>query len=102
MSRGDFRRKSNEQSLGDAIQQFINTMGIRPKLYETEIISNWEEIVGKMIAKHTLDLKLDKHKLVLKFDNAALKDQMSYSKTELMSNINKRFNKDIVTEVVIF
>jgi predicted nucleic acid-binding Zn ribbon protein len=101
MSRGNYYRESNEQSLGDAIQQFINSMGLRPKMIEAEIIANWEDIVGKMIAKHTLDLSLNKKKLTLRFDNAALKQEMSYAKTKLIDNINNRFGKQIIDEVVI-
>jgi predicted nucleic acid-binding Zn ribbon protein len=101
MSRGNYHRESNEQSLGDAIQQFIKTMGLRPKMIEAEIIANWEEIVGNMIAKHTLDLSLNKRKLTLRFDNASLKQEMSYAKTKLIENINNRFGKQIINEVVI-
>ena len=101
MPRGSYHRESNEQSLGDAIQYFINAMGLRPKMIEAEIISNWEEIVGKMIAKHTLDLSLNRKKLTLRFDNAALKQEMSYAKSKLIENINERFGKEIINEVVI-
>jgi len=101
MARGNYHRESNEQSLGDAIQHFINAMGLRPKMIEAEIIANWEEIVGKMIAKHTLDLSLNKKKLTLRFDNAALKQEMSYAKSKLMENINERFGREIVDLVVI-
>jgi len=101
MPKGSYHRASNEQSLGEAIQHFINAMGLRPKMIEADIIANWEEIVGKMIAKHTLDLSLNKKKLTLRFDNAALKQEMSYAKSKLIENINTRFGKEIINEVVI-
>jgi len=101
MNRGNYHRDSNEQSLGEAIQHFINALGLRPKMVEADIIGNWEDIVGKMIAKHTLDLSLNKKKLTLRFDNAALKQEMSYAKSKLIENINERFGKEIINEVVI-
>ena len=101
MPKGSYHRESNEQSLGDAIQHFINAMGLRPKMLEADIIANWEEIVGKMIAQHTLDLSLNKKKLTLRFDNAALKQEMSYSKSNLIDNINERFGREIINQVVI-
>ena len=101
MSRTDYSRNREMQSLGDVIRKFINTSGLRPKLQEAEIIANWEEIVGKMIARHTLDLSLSNKKLVLKFDNAALKNEMSYAKSKLMQNINDRFKSRVVEEVII-
>jgi len=101
MPRGSYHRESNEQSLGEAIQHFINALGLRPKMIEAEIIANWEEIVGKMIAKHTLDLSLNRKKLTLRFDNAALKQEVSYAKSKLIENINERFGREIINEVVI-
>jgi predicted nucleic acid-binding Zn ribbon protein len=101
MAKGRYHRKSNEQTLGDAIQHFVNAMGLRPKMTEADIVANWEEIVGKMIAKHTLDLSLNRMKLTLRFDNAALKQEMSYAKSTLIENINERFGREIINEVVI-
>ena len=101
MPKGRYHRESNEQSLGDAIQHFINAMGLRPKMIEADIVSNWEDIVGKMIAQHTLDLSLNKKKLTLRFDNAALKQEMSYSKSTLIDNINERFGREIINQVVV-
>jgi len=101
MAKGRYHRESNEQTLGDAIQHFVNAMGLRPKMTEADIVANWEEIVGKMIAKHTLDLSLNRMKLTLRFDNAALKQEMSYAKSKLIENINERFGREIINEVVI-
>ena len=101
MAKGRYHRESNEQTLGEAIQHFINAMGLRPKMIEAEIIANWEEIVGKIIAKHTLDLSLNRKKLTLRFDNAALKQEVSYSKSKIIDNINERFGREIINQVVI-
>jgi predicted nucleic acid-binding Zn ribbon protein len=101
MNRNDYWRSNEVQSLGDVIRRFINKSGLRPKMQEAEIIAHWEEIVGKMIAKHTLDLSLQNKKLTLRFDNAALKNEMMYAKSKLMENINTRFGQKVVEEVVI-
>jgi predicted nucleic acid-binding Zn ribbon protein len=101
MSRNDYWRSNEIQPLGDIIRKFINNSGLRPKMQEAEIIAHWEEIVGKMIAKHTLDLSLQNKKLTLRFDNAALKNEMMYAKSKLMENINTRFDQKVVEEVII-
>ncbi len=101
MSKGNYSRNSNTLSMSEAIQHFISTLGIRENIRETEIIANWEEIVGKMIAKHTLDLSLKNKKLSIRFDNAALKQEISYSKNKLVKNINDRFKAQVVTEIII-
>ena len=93
-------KRQNTQSLGDIIQQYIRKSGIQPKLDEAEIIKRWEDIVGQMISSHTRDIYLKNKKLYLRFDSAALKQEMSYAKTTLVDNVNRSIGRLIVEEVV--
>jgi predicted nucleic acid-binding Zn ribbon protein len=94
-------KRVNSQSLGEVIQQFIKRNGMQPKLDEATLVAQWEEIVGKMIARHTLDLYLKNQKLFIKFDSAALRQEMSYAKSKLIENINKTIGHTCVNEIVL-
>jgi len=39
--------------------------------------------------------------LILKLDSAALKQELNYAKTTLISNLNKSVQKNIVKEIII-
>ena len=94
-------KRQNSQSIGDILQQYIKKSGIQPKLDEAEIIRRWEDIVGSMINKHTDKIYLNNRKLYIRFDSAALKQEMSYAKTKLLDNVNRSIGH-IVAEDVIF
>ena len=94
-------KRTNSQSLGEVIQQYIRQSGIQPKLDEASIIEKWEEIVGKMIARHTVDLYVKNKKLFIKFDSAALRHEMSYTKSKLLENTNKTIGHKAVDEIVL-
>ena len=93
-------KRQNTQSIGDIIQQYIRKSGIQPKLDEAEIKKSWEEIVGKMIANHTTDIYLKNKKLYIRFDSAALKQELSYAKSNLIDNINRHIGHLVADEVI--
>lgn len=94
-------KRQNSQSLGEVIQQYIKNSGIQPKLDEATIIAKWEEIVGKMIARGTNDIYLKNRKLFIKFSSAALRQEISYSKTKLADNVNEAIGHKAVDEVIL-
>lgn len=93
-------KRQNTQSLGDIIQQYIRKSGIQPKLDEAEITKRWEDIVGQMISNHTRDIYLKNKKLYIRFDSAALKQEMSYAKTTLIENVNRSIGRLVVDEII--
>ena len=94
-------KRQNTHSLGEIIQQYIRKSGIQPKLDEAEVKKRWEDIVGKMISQHTTDMYLKNRKLYIRFDSAALKQEMSYAKSTLVDNINRNIGHLVVEEVIV-
>lgn len=101
MNRDNAYKRINSQSLGEVIQQYIKNSGIQPKLDEATIIEKWEEIVGKMIARHTIDLYIKNKKLFVKFDSSALRQEVFYAKSKLLENINDAINSKYIIDVVL-
>ena len=93
-------KRQNAQSIGEVIQQYIRKSGIQPKIDEAELKKRWEDIVGKMISQHTTDMYLKNKKLYLRFDSAALKQEMNYAKSTLLDNINRTIGHIVADEVI--
>ncbi len=93
-------KRENTQSIGDIIQQYIKKSGIQPKLDEAELIKRWPDIVGKMIADRTDNIYLNNRKLYIRFNSAALKQEMNYAKTTLLDNINRTIGHTIADDVI--
>lgn len=100
MNKDQSFKRSNSQTIGDVIQQYIRQSGIQPKLDEATIIEQWEDIVGKMIARHTDDIHLKNKKLFIRFNSAALKQEMLYAKSKLIENVNTAIGHNVVNEIV--
>jgi len=93
-------KKQNEQTLGDAIKEMVAAYRIGSKLSEAKMLGSWEKIVGQMIAKHTVQMKVSKRKLYVKLDSAALRNELTYAREKIRKALNKEAGEDLIDEVV--
>ena len=93
-------KKSNEQTLGEVIRELIETYKIGGKLNEAKMIGSWEKNVGPMIAKHTLRLWVNKRKLYVEVDSAALRNELTYTREKIRKLMNKEAGGELIDEVV--
>jgi len=93
-------KRSNEQSLRSAIEEFLKAFRLQDKLNETKVLHSWEKVVGTMVAKHTLNLSIRKKVLFVKVDSAALRSELLFSKEKIISALNQEVTVSVVEEIV--
>ena len=94
--------KTNEVSLGAAIQSVLTELNLRHGVYEAKIEAMWEDLMGKTIAKHTSNISLKGDRLYLTVDSAALRNELFYSRVKIKDLVNKELGKEIVKDVFIY
>lgn len=94
-------KRRNEQSLGEAIAHLIDAGGMREKMDQLDIASWWDEVVGGMIAKHTMGITLRRGKLTVRVDSAPLRQELTYMRDTLKEVLNRRVGREVVTEIVL-
>ncbi len=67
---------------------------------ETQLISSWEIIMGKAIAKLTCKIYIKDKKMFVELTSAPLKQELNMSKSKVMEMFNNRFNKNLIEEIV--
>ncbi|NVO01450.1 MAG: DUF721 domain-containing protein [Bacteroidetes bacterium] len=93
-------KTSNEQPVKNVIDDLLNLYGIREKYNEYKINYKWEEMMGKMIAKHTVRIYLSKKVMYINLDSAALRQELSFAKTKIIEKLNKAMGEHVVDEIV--
>ena len=85
------KRKSNEQSLDDVIQDYLRESGWQQKLDEIKIITEWDKVLGPTLAKYTDELFIKNKQLhysealrpfaldVINFINVQLEARVNFS-----------------------
>lgn len=94
-------RKTNTQKLGDAIKEMLRLNGIDEKIDEHLLLRSWEKVVGPLISKHTTEIFISGKKLFVKVDSSPLKQELLYSKTKLMKDLNEQVGKVVIEEIVL-
>lgn len=93
-------RKSNEQSLGDAIRSFLKQHELTGKLAEAEVVAAWSKVLGPAIDKRTTSIRLHKSGTVyVELNSSALRQELMMQRSRLVEALNESIGKQIVKDV---
>ncbi len=93
-------RKSNEQTIGEAIREFLKRFRLENKLDEVALMHNWEDVAGPMVNKHTINLYVKYKTLYVSVDSPALRNELNMSRTRIIRSLNKKMGKDVIENIV--
>ena len=87
--------------LGELIKEFYEQHRGSDYLVEVKAINSWTKVVGPFIASHTIDLSIKNHVLFVRVDSDALRNELGYSKSLLIRNLNEMVGKEVISEIVL-
>ncbi|MAW21088.1 MAG: hypothetical protein CMD16_01675 [Flavobacteriales bacterium] len=95
------RGRNNNKTVGEIIKKLMKNPNLSTKLDELDALEAWEEILGKNLLCFVTQQKLYKGKLYVKLKSAPLKNELSYKKSDLIEQINKKIGKKIIKEIIL-
>ena len=87
--------------LGELIKEFYEQHRGLDYIDEVKAVNSWPKVVGSFIASHTIDLSVKNHVLFVRVDSDALRNELGYSKSLLIENLNDIIGKEIVKEILL-
>ncbi|MFN9710838.1 MAG: DUF721 domain-containing protein [Bacteroidota bacterium] len=90
-----------EQSLGEALQQYLTHSRLKQNILALQIKDVWEELMGKTIANYTDNIQLIENKLIITTHMAPLKQELLFQREKIKNRINEILNEYVVHEVMI-
>jgi predicted nucleic acid-binding Zn ribbon protein len=94
-------RKSNEQPLKAAIEEFLDKFHLRDKLNQAKVIQSWEKVVGEMVARNTSQLHIRNKVLYVKVNSSALRNELLFARTKIMNALNKEAGGTVIEEIIL-
>ena len=94
-------KRTNEQSLKQAMDRLVDAFGMREKMDELDITTQWDKVVGGMVARHTVAVRLRNGRLTVRVDSAHLRQELTFMREALAEVLNQRAGKQVVREVVL-
>jgi len=94
-------RRSKTISLAEAIKDFVREMNLEDKLTEVNLISSWEEIVGKAISSRTSRVYIKDHILYVNLNSSVARNELMMLKEALREKLNERAGKEVIKDIVL-
>lgn len=92
-------RNQNEENLATAMANLLKSYGLEEGYYAAAIVTFWEKMMGPLIARSTTNIKLKRGVLIIQLDSAALRQELSYGKEKIKSEINRELGMSLVKSV---
>ncbi|POY39354.1 DUF721 domain-containing protein [Solitalea longa] len=93
-------KKTNEQSLKEAINLLLETYKLKDKYNEVNIVQSWADIMGPMVANRTSELFIRNRKLFVRLDSAALRHELTRAKDKIVEVVNDKSGTRLIDDVV--
>ena len=94
-------RGNNNRKVGDIIRKLMKNPKLSEKLDMLNVLDAWEEIIGAPISKYITDQKIYKGILYVKLKSAVVRNELSYKKSDFVSQINQKVGKKLITDIVL-
>ena len=98
----DVVKREKLTTLQELLPQYISSLKVKNGYDEDSfkiVHTNWEKIVGKVIATKSIPLKIDKGTLVIQVTSKVWKTELMYSKKMLLTKIEELLNSKKVQNI---
>ncbi len=93
--------RNNTYNVGDVIRKLMKNPKLADKLDKLDAIQIWNEIIGETLKQYIVDQSLNKDVLYVKLKSSVVRNELSYKKTEIKNQINKRLGKIVINEIIL-
>lgn len=89
-------QKKDAETLSSVIQQYLHAIGADVRIREIRALQKWDDVVGRVIARDTIDLDLRKGVLTVKFKSPLIRNEIMARRSEIIRFMNEAAGENIV------
>lgn len=93
-------RKTNEQSIGEVIKQWLKQSNMEEKITEVRINATWEKVMGSDIHKLTERIVYRKRILTVYLRSAPLREELCMARSKIIDMINKEVGVKVIDDLI--
>jgi hypothetical protein len=94
------KRTSNESSISDVLQQFIQVNRLEAGMDKIDVEQAWKNLMGNGVNSYTQEVILKGTTLYVKLTSAVLREELSYGKQKIITMLNEELRKEVVKDLV--
>ncbi len=93
-------RKTKSQTVGEAIEGFLETYKLKSKFNESYLVAYWEKFMGSTIAARTEKIYISRGILFIRISSSPLRQELILAKSRIISMLNKEIGEETIKDVV--
>jgi predicted nucleic acid-binding Zn ribbon protein len=93
--------RKNDISLGEAIDAYLQSHGLKEKVLVEQVIMDWPRIMGKTIGDNTEQIWFRSGVFYVRMNNPIWKTELGLAKSKIKDILNKELGASLITEVKI-
>ena len=94
-------QRTNTANLSDLIDHFIKEQGLEEGLKRVRIFKAFDIVIGDKASKFVSNKFFKNGILYCNISSSMLRSHMEFQKNQLISQLNKMLNEDIITDIVL-
>ena len=95
------QRDADPKSIKDVLGAFVEKNKLQKGMDKVDVAEAWRDVMGPAIAKYTTQIKLDGDRLMIQLNSSVLREELSYGKEKIRTNLNEQLGREIIKKVVL-
>jgi len=87
------------ESIDKVLKRTITNLGLDRKIREFDAVRLFAEVVGEKIAQKAQAVKIDRGTLTVRVASSAWRQELNYTKAEMIDKLNAALGDNIVTDI---
>ena len=95
------KKERETKSMKDAIDSYLKANGLDTVYKEKQVLTKWEELVGKPIALRTDYVTIKEKTLYIEMNSAVMRDELFKRKSQLIKIFNDEAGFEMINAVFL-
>lgn len=95
-------KRQNSQTVGEAFSFFMKQNGKEELMWEVKAEEAWRTVMGKFFEKYTDKVEVRQRILYVKINSPAMRQELTYGKSKIITNINEEIKANFLIDVKIY
>ena len=94
-------KHKNQQSLGEALQEFITANKLQKGIDEVKVKEAWERLMGNGVNHYTQNIVLRGETLFVSLSSSVLREELGLGNSKIIEMLNEDLGREVIKKLVL-
>lgn len=94
-------KKDGFLNMSDALKDFKAQNKLSKGFLKADVDAAWKEVMGPGVMTYTTAIKLSNDKLYIDLSSSVLRQELSYGRSKIITNLNEHLGKEVIKTLVL-